>query len=37
MNSIALRGDRKLAIIAASQAQKAADYILNRKASQGDE
>lgn len=26
-----LRGDRKLAIIAAAQAQKAADYILNRK------
>ena len=27
-----LRGDKKLAIIAAAQAQKAADYILNRKA-----
>jgi len=29
-----LRGDRKLAVIAAAQAQKAADYILGRKASQ---
>ena len=29
-----LRGDRKLAIIAAAQAQKAADYILNRRSSQ---
>jgi antirestriction protein ArdC len=29
-----LRGDKTLAIIAAAQAQKAADYILNRKASQ---
>ncbi len=27
----ALRGDKKLAVIAAAQAQKAADYILNRK------
>ena len=27
-----LRGDKKLAIVAAAQAQKAADYILNRKA-----
>ena len=27
----ALRGDKKLAIVAAAQAQKAADYILNRK------
>ena len=26
-----LRGDKKLAIIAAAQAQKAADYILNSK------
>ena len=32
-----LRGDRKLAIIAAAQAQKAADYILNRKANQDGE
>ena len=32
-----LRGDRKLAIIAAAQAQKAADYILNRKDSQDGE
>jgi antirestriction protein ArdC len=29
-----LRGDKKLAIIAAAQAQKAADYILNSKANQ---
>ena len=28
----ALRGDKRLAITAAAQAQKAADYILNRKA-----
>ena len=33
----ALRGDKKLAIVAAAQAQKAADYILSRKASQDDE
>jgi len=33
----ALRGDKKLAIIAAAQAQKAADYILNRKACQNGE
>ena len=32
-----LKGDKKLAIIAASQAQKAADYILNRKANQDGE
>ena len=32
-----LRGDKKLAIIAAAQAQKAADYILNRKTSQDGE
>ena len=32
-----LRGDKKLAITAASQAQKAADYILNRKPGQADE
>jgi len=32
-----LRGDRKLAIIAAAQAQKAADYILKRKESQDSE
>ena len=32
-----LRGDRKLAVIAAAQAQKAADYILNRKTNQGSE
>jgi len=31
-----LRGDRKLAIIAAAQAQKAADYILNRKSNQDE-
>jgi antirestriction protein ArdC len=31
-----LRGDKKLAIVAAAQAQKAADYILNRKANQED-
>ena len=33
----ALRGDKKLAITAAAQAQKAADYILNRKAAQADD
>ena len=32
-----IRGDRKLAIIAAAQGQKAADYILNRKADQDGE
>ena len=32
-----LRGDKKLAITAGAQAQKAADYILNRKASQDGE
>ena len=32
-----LKGDKKLAVIAAAQAQKAADYILNRKAHQDDE
>jgi len=32
-----LRGDRKLAITAAAQAQKAADYILNRKVNQDEE
>jgi antirestriction protein ArdC len=31
-----LRGDKKLAIIAAAQAQKAADYILNRKPHAGE-
>ena len=32
-----LKGDKKLAIIAAAQAQKAADYILNRKPNQDEE
>jgi len=31
-----LRGDRKLAIIAAAQAQKAANYILNRRSNYGE-
>ena len=33
----ALRGDKRLAITAAAQAQKAADYILNRKHHEGSE